>query len=262
MKFRAFLSLIYIFGKDFEFMKRFCVYASIFAFSCVVFGAGYYRSYQRAYEKFVKNSAKDGQTDEILKNAGIEIIENAGIIKEASVSGDENAEDKQQTAEAFVDKPDDETEVLSSFSKVLAGAKMKIENYNLSTGESTFSEGYVPADFVGLTRKELIGEIYGYMIDMPLEEYEKGLYSYEITYFSNRELVLKKSYNPELVTFKYYVAVKDGYVIVYRCDMETVYEYTSIVAAMLPEKERNRLMAGIYLKTNDELYELLENYSS
>ena len=80
--------------------------------------------------------------------------------------------------------------------------------------------------------------------------------------FSKKEIVIRKSYNEDIVTFRYYVAVKDGKVIVYYSDLSTIYEYTTIEVMDLPESDRNELMEGVYVKTDDELYSLLESYSS
>lgn len=150
----------------------------------------------------------------------------------------------------------------ADYDVVQAGAKLRIENYRLPDNELIVEEKNVTADFAGLTRTEIIQQLSDYMQNIPVAEYEKGLFAYELVKFSSDELVLRKSYNQDLVDFKYYIAVKDGYVIVYYSDLKTVYEYTKIVAIDLPESERNRLMQGIKIKTNEELYELLESYSS
>ena len=151
---------------------------------------------------------------------------------------------------------------VAGYDVVQAGAKLRIENYKLPENELTVEERMVTSDLAGLTREEIIKQLSDYMQDIPVTEYEKGLFAYELIKFSQDELILRKSYNQDLVDFKYYVAVKDGYVIIYYSDLKTVYEYTEIIAIDLPESERNRLMQGIKIKTNEELYELLESYTS
>jgi hypothetical protein len=58
------------------------------------------------------------------------------------------------------------------------------------------------------------------------------------------------------------VVVKDGYVVVYNSDLKSVYSYTHIEAKNLPEEDRIALSMGIYVNNLDELYALLESYSS
>ncbi|MCI6006159.1 MAG: hypothetical protein SOY73_08460 [Blautia sp.] len=60
----------------------------------------------------------------------------------------------------------------------------------------------------------------------------------------------------------YYLAEKDGYVLVYLSDKKTVYETTSISVASLPDTLRKEIKMGKYLKDQSELYSFLENYSS
>lgn len=60
----------------------------------------------------------------------------------------------------------------------------------------------------------------------------------------------------------FYLKEEDGYVMVYEADKKTLYEPTSIVAAQLPETLRGEILEGKYLKSQEELYSFLENYSS
>jgi hypothetical protein len=97
---------------------------------------------------------------------------------------------------------------------------------------------------------------------MPLSEYNKGLLSFELVSFSDQEIVIKKTYNEDFVPFRYYVVVKDGYVVIYNSDLKTVFQYTNIEVKNLPEEDRIALSKGIYLNNKDELYALLESYTS
>ena len=101
-----------------------------------------------------------------------------------------------------------------------------------------------------------------YMKSLPLAEYEKGLISYELKSFSIDRLVMRKTYDASFLPYKFYVNIVDGYVTVYYSDLETVYEYTHIYAADLSEEARIALNQGIFVKDREELYSLLEGYSS
>ena len=60
----------------------------------------------------------------------------------------------------------------------------------------------------------------------------------------------------------YYLLEKNGYVVVYLSDKETIYEYTSIDVETLPETVQNEVKNGKYIEDMEELYGFLENYSS
>lgn len=60
----------------------------------------------------------------------------------------------------------------------------------------------------------------------------------------------------------YYLLEKNGYVVVYLSDKETVYEYTSIDVETLPVTVQNEVKNGKYIEDIEELYGFLENYSS
>lgn len=60
----------------------------------------------------------------------------------------------------------------------------------------------------------------------------------------------------------YYVAELHGYVVVYYQDHQTIYEMTEIPCTTLPEEVQQELQEGKYIKTTQELYAFLENYSS
>ena len=62
--------------------------------------------------------------------------------------------------------------------------------------------------------------------------------------------------------FCYYLLEKNGYVVVYLSDKETIYEYTSIDVETLPVTVQNEVKNGKYIEDIEELYGFLENYSS
>lgn len=60
----------------------------------------------------------------------------------------------------------------------------------------------------------------------------------------------------------YYLAQRNGYVVVYLSDRKTVYEYTSIELSHLPEELQKEIQAGKEISGEQRLYGFLENYSS
>lgn len=137
-----------------------------------------------------------------------------------------------------------------------------LEIYDKGTGQQV--KGKLPdrEEILGKNRKELIEYLSVYMEELPLEEFQKGLLSYELLSFSADRVVLRKTYDSGLVGYEYYIAVFDNEVVVYYSDKKTVYEYTGISVKNLPEIELRKLNYGIYVKNQEELYGILENYSS
>lgn len=60
----------------------------------------------------------------------------------------------------------------------------------------------------------------------------------------------------------FYLKALNGYVVVYREDGETIFEYTDIKVSELPEKLQQEIEAGKQITGLEKLYGFLENYSS
>lgn len=232
-------------------MKKLTVYFSCFVGMCVIFTTCYYLSYKRVLKQFLEQTTeRDYNLMMELKNSA-ESAENNQELLTANISDSGNKQAEESLEAGITD-----IETIKPYAKYI------LESYDVVTNQLLKVEKVLPGEYVGLTREEVIKVLSNYMENIPISEYEKGLFAYELISFSKDSLIMRKSYNQDLIDYKYYIAVRDGYVIVYYSDLKTVYEYTRILAIELPEEERLRLMQGIYLKTNAELYELLESYSS
>ena len=97
---------------------------------------------------------------------------------------------------------------------------------------------------------------------LPVEEYLDGLQSIGIVSFSAERLVVKRIYDNSKVEYRFYLIAVDGEVVVYYGDKKTVYEYTGIETKNLSKEERTMLKKGLEVKDEEELYGILENYSS
>lgn len=215
-------------------LKKASIYLVSFAFLCVMFTFCYYLSYLHALNEFNKRSIE--QKNELF--ALIEKVQPTQMpVEEESVSVPQKA-------------------------TILPTTKYTLQIYDMKLGTTETQELNPPAYMVGLTRDEVLDYLSNYMSDMPLSEYNKGLISFELINFSDKEIIIKKSYNADFVPFQFYVVIKDGYVVVYNSDLKSVYSYTHIEAKNLPEDDRIALIQGIYVNSLDELYALLESYSS
>jgi hypothetical protein len=219
-------------------LKKASIY--LFSFLCLsaMFCACYYLSYQRALKEFNKRAIERNDQFAALD----EII--------------------NPTPGATDNNPDSQSVDTSSPEVVLPTTTYVLETYDVKTDTLESQEQNPPGFLVGLTREEVITYLSEYMNDMTLSEYNKGLVSYELLSFSAERVVIRKSYNEDLILYRFYVVVKNGYVIVYNSDLKSVYKYTHIEAKDLPEEDRIKLSKGIYVDSLEDLYSLLESYSS
>ncbi len=218
-------------------LKKALIYLGSFVLISVMFSTCYYMSYLHALNEFNQKAIE--RKDQLLpltqKAEPTPVVEN----EDASVSVNEQPE-----------------------AIILPATKYILEIYNMKSDKLDTQELNPPAYLVGLTRAQVVEYLSAYMKDLPLSEYNKGLISYELVRFSDTEVVIKKTYNEDFVPFRFYVVVKDGYVVVYNSDLKSVYSYTHILAAELVEEDRIALSQGIYVNSLEELYSLLESFSS
>lgn len=222
-------------------MKRWAGYAICIVGLCAFFTTCYYISFKNALDRFNESAV---ERDSKMLESFEEYQKQAQLLI------------NQQVGEQVIKTESAKDEVISPTTKYY------LETYQVKTNELTREEYNPTSELIGLNRNEVIKHLADFMINMPLSERNKGLYAYDLLQFSSKEIVIRKSYNEDIVTFRYYVAVKDSKVIVYYSDLATVYEYTEIDVLTLPEQDRNDLMKGIYIKTEEELFSLLESYSS
>lgn len=217
--------------------KQACIYLGSFLLLCSLFIICYYMSYLHALNDFNKKAIE--RKDELYAH----LISSAQLTPGAEQNNDSVSVNQTET-------------------KVLPSTKYTLQIYDMSRNTTQTQILDVPAYLVGLTREEVLDYLSDYMKDLPLSEYNKGLISTELVSFSEKEIVIKKTYNEDFVPYRYYVVIKDGYVVVYNSDLKSVYSYTHIEAKNLPEEDRIALMQGIYVNSREELYSLLESYSS
>lgn len=148
--------------------------------------------------------------------------------------------------------------------KEMTGAETKLisEVYDEKTQTSEKEILTLPAAFLGLTRTEMIEKLDNYMEEMPLNELNKGLVSYELMYFSPEYIMTRKTYHLPDDFKKYYIRFNRGCLTVYYSDKKTVYEYTDIALSDLPADMRAKAISGFEVKDEKALYDFLENYSS
>lgn len=218
-----------------------------------MFSACYYFSYRHALNEF---NEKAVERNEELKKI---LASNGGVLPGDDSYGNEGlneAEDDQGAPEdsVVVDAIDEYT--------ILPATLYKLQIYNVKTGITTEEQLPIPSYLIGLNRKDVIEYLNDYSQDLPLSEFEKGLVSFELMSFSKEEVVLKKTYDADRVEYKYYLKSENGYIVAYYGDKKTVFDYTSVSVENLPPRDQQDLEDGILVKDLEQLYGLLENYSS
>lgn len=216
-------------------LKRAYIFFLSFFGLCVMFTSCYYLSYRHALNQFNKKAVE--RKEQLLA------IE-------------------ERTPAPVNPQPETLSVDTNPSITVLPTTKYILQIYNKKTGNMETQNLNPPGYLVGLTREGVEEYLNDYMKDLTLSEYNNGLVSYDLVRFSDEEITLRKIYDEDIVPFRFYVVVKDGYVVVYNSDLKSVYNYTHIAADTLPEEERIALSQGIYVNSIEELYSLLESYSS
>lgn len=139
------------------------------------------------------------------------------------------------------------------------GAEYVCVIYNRDTEEQTIETGTISSEFVGWNRKEIEEYLEEYM---EKDSKEKGLVSFEMTSFSGEELHLKKVYETDKSEYAFLLVVEDNEIVVYDAKWKKIYEKTGIQIQGLLQEEQEKLIKGMYVKDEKELYSILEDYSS
>lgn len=232
-------------------LKKAYIFILGFLTLSLFFSLCYYLSYQHALRQFNKRAVERSEEFAALheKISPTPIITVQDNVTENN--SNENIESGESVSAGVQPEP-----------IILPTTKYILEVYDRKEGTLERFEQNPPGDLVGLTREEVEKYLDEYMRDLTLSEYNKGLLSYELLSFSEKAVKFRKSYDADMVPYRFYVVVKNGYVVVYNSDLKSVYEYTHIEAKNLPEADRTALSQGIYVDNIDELYALLESYTS
>jgi len=230
-----------------------------------MFSTCYYLSYKNALNQFNENAVE--QNNELILS-----LENKGLLQaEGQQSSDDTGtnllnQEAILNTEANTESIDtDNTSVAVDTvteDTILPTTQYKLQTYDIVNGNMEEEILPTPSYLVGLNREEVIEYLYDYMQDLTWNEFEKGLTSFELMVFSKQNVVLRKTYNIDLVENQYYLKSQDGYIVVYYGDKKTVFDYTAVSVEPLTQFEKLQLEEGIFVKDLDELYAVLENYSS
>lgn len=237
-------------------MKKIGIYIGSFVTLSLLFCLCYYTSYKNALKDF-NRKAKE-QESSLYSELERVSEENRTLLNRLA----KQEEDVTRLASASQEETDTVPAGVLAHNTVLPTVSFIEETYNMVTGRLDSVPRTAPGFLIGMTREELTEYVGRYMDNLSLAEYEAGLQAYEIVSFSENKVVLRKTYDASKVPYKFYVNITDGMVTVFYSDLESVFEYTHIPAVDLAEEDRLALIEGIYVKDREELYSILEGFSS
>ena len=137
-----------------------------------------------------------------------------------------------------------------------------LEIYDLQNRAMKVQTASIKKPFYGFTREEVLLYLDAFIEEMPEKEKNRGMVAYELVSFGADELVLRKSYDSNRIEYEFFMKAEGEGIIVYFSDLTRIYEYTGILTTNLSEEEKDKLKKGYYIKDKEELYGILENYSS
>lgn len=262
-------------------IKKALVYFISFFSLAIMFSVCYFLSYRNALKKFNENAVernkelilsleqngflqidKESATTDIAQNIGNEITNNnSNVISDNSNTNRSDTDSISNTnnmASGEISVPVDTIDETI----ILPSTKYILQTYDITTGNMSEEELKVPSYLVGLTRIQVIEYLHNYMKDLTFDEFKNGLTSFELLTFSEDKVTLRKTYNKDLVEYQFFLKSQNGKIVVYYGDQKTVYEYTEVAVDHLTQYEQLKLEEGIFVKDEEELYSILENYSS
>lgn len=159
-----------------------------------------------------------------------------------------------------------------------------VSEYDLSTGRQEVYQQLLPTSLIGMNRKQITEWVDDYNLSATLEDLEKGFLSMELVSFSSEEIRVRKRMESadesEAVPIEQpkqliqepsvsennavygYILAQDGLLTVYDGMRRHVILYTDISVFDLPENIQQEIMDGKEVASQQELYHLLESYSS
>ena len=145
--------------------------------------------------------------------------------------------------------------------RVTSETKLVIEKWEEESEELVKEERDMPPEYAGLTREELEKQLTIEIKDKSWEEEKEGLVKITLESFSEDKIVIRKVYNKSSEQ-GYILRLKDGEVVIYRKDEKEPFEKTGLKEENLSKQDKKILQGGYAVRTEKELYSVLENFSS
>lgn len=172
-----------------------------------------------------------------------------------------------QTQNQVVSTTEPEEEVIveaDASDKLLLNAQTLyvVEETDIIDGTVVETTLKLPDKYIGMNREEFVSSMEVYEMSPPLKEQEKGFIGLEVLSFSPEKVVVQMNYALEKMLNDYYILVEDHYLVVYMGDKKTLYMYTEIKLDELPQTVQQEIINGMYMESEEKLFDFLESYSS
>ena len=223
-------------------MKKILYTSLIFAGISALFGLCYYFSFKNALLHYNREAVE--QNTKLLN----EILQSSG--------------ESERLLQQMMKENEEAYQAAATQEKLRGTASYFLETYYLQSQTEEREQLALPGFMVGIDRRGLTAYVEGYMESMPVNEYLIGLIAYEIVSFAEDKVVLRKTYDETRVENQFYLCRKGDFIVVYYSDLRTVYEYTEIRVDSLIEEIQQSIEQGFYVKDAQELYSILEGYTS
>lgn len=146
--------------------------------------------------------------------------------------------------------------------KITSDMKFILQTYNTEGKKLSEKVLDMPKDYIGKNFDELNEYLEYTNSHMTKEVKNQGFVSTELITFTNKIVIIKNTVNTSKSLYKYYVTSEKGYIIVYEKDRTTIFDETDIPISSLSHDEQQELNSGVVVKNQEELYSMLEGYSS
>jgi len=137
-----------------------------------------------------------------------------------------------------------------------------VEEADLRRDTCIEMETKLPEKYIGMNRDEFVKAMEDYQLAPPLMELERGFVSVEVKTFSREKVRVRMNYVYAEPTNSFYLMAENHYVIVYCEDKKTIYMKTNILLESLPEEVQQKVILGMQMEGEENLYDFLESYSS
>lgn len=145
---------------------------------------------------------------------------------------------------------------------VTADTQYIVQEYDMEDTTVQENEVKAPDKFIGLDRERLAEEINNYNQNPSLTDLEKGFRYMELVSFSDKKVVVKKSYELPEEDKGFFLMNENHYVVVYDQSLSEVYMNTDILVEDLSAELQEEIIQMKYVENEKELFNFLESYSS
>ena len=223
-------------------MKKIIYSSLLFAGISAIFGLCYYLSFKNALLHYNRQAVE--QNTEVLQ----EILQSSG--------------ESERLLKQLMQYNEEVISAASTGESLRETASYFLETVYLQSQTEEREQLALPGFMVGIDLKGLTTYLKGYMEAMPVNEYLAGLLSYEVVSFAQDKVVLRKTYDETKVENQFYICRRGDFIVVYYSDLKTVYEYTDIRVDSLVEEVQDIINQGFYVKDIQDLYSILEGFTS